>query len=154
LRRELSLDAGYLSRILRRFAGRGLVARRASPADRRQRFLQLTARGRAVFEPIEARQRDEVAALLRALPDAGQRDVVAAMRTIEDRFAPAARDASFVLRPHQPGDLGWVVQRHGAFYAAEYHYDERFEALVARIVADFGERFDPKRDRCWIAEKD
>ena len=119
LRRELGLDAGYLSRILRRFAGSRLIARAASPADGRQRLLTLTARGRAVFDPIEARQRDEVAGLLRRLPDAGQREVIAAMRTIHDRVAPAPRDASFLLRPQQPGDIGWVVERHGAFYAAE-----------------------------------
>jgi len=140
LGRDLGLDAGYLSRILRGFERRGLVLKTRSVADGRQSHLSLTAQGRRVFAPLNARSHDEVAAMLGGLSPDAQARVVDAMQTIErllgDHTEPPA---PCVLRPPQPGDLGWVVHRHGAVYAREYGYDEEFNA---------------KRERCWIAERD
>ena len=154
LGRDLGLDAGYLSRILRGFERRGLVLKTRSAADARQSHLGLTAQGRKVFAPLNARAHDDVAALLGGLSSAAQGRLVGAMQTIEgllgDREEP---QVSYVLRSPQPGDLGWVVHRHGAVYAQEYGYDAQFEALVAEIVAHFVQRYDAKRERCWIAEQ-
>jgi len=155
LGRELGLDAGYLSRILRGFERRGLVLKIRSAADARQSHLSLTAHGRKVFAPLNARSHDEVAVMLGGLSPAAQTRVIDAMRTIERLLGdPPEPSVSFVLRPPQPGDLGWVVHRHGAVYAQEYGYNEQFEALVAEIVAHFVQRYDAKRERCWIAERD
>ena len=153
LGKDLNLDAGYLSRLVNEFERRGLIARTRSASDGRRSHLALTTAGRAAFAPLGARSHDEMAALLAPLSDANQRRVIEAMETIE---AVLGGDGPppFTLRPHRPGDMGWVVQRHGALYAREYGWDERFEALVASIVAKFIERFDPARERCWIAEKD
>jgi DNA-binding MarR family transcriptional regulator/GNAT superfamily N-acetyltransferase len=156
--RDLGLDAGYLSRILRRFETRGLVTRTPSPADGRHSLLQLTARGRAAFSPLETRARRDAARMLARLSAPEQRQVIDAMATIERLLtAPGSRprDAgpAYVLRTHQAGDMGWIVHRHGAIYAAEWRYDGRFEALVARICADFIDDFDPSGERCWIAER-
>jgi len=156
LGRDLGLDAGYLSRILRGFERRGLVLKTRSPADGRQSHLSLTAPGRKVFGPLNARSHDEVAAMLGGLSAAAQARVVGAMQTIERLLGDGAESlppASCVLRPPLPGDLGWVVHRHGAVYAQEYGYNEQFEALVAEIVAHFVQRYDAKRERCWIAEQ-
>ena len=157
LANELALDDGYLSRILRTFRKRGLIARTPAETDRRQRLLALTPRGRSVFASLNARSDDQVATMLRELSPSDQDRLVDAMRTIEslllrDGSAPANR-APYLLRQHRPGDMGWVVYRHGVLYSQEYGWDERFEALVAGIVAQFIEQFDPKRERCWIAEK-
>ena len=153
--KDLNLDAGYLSRILRRFEQRRLILKTQSASDGRQSLLALTPQGRKVFAPLEARQSEEVGAMLARISPHGQRHLLAAMGTIEDLLEPKqAAPTPYVLRPHQPGDMGWIVHRHGALYFQEYGYDERFEALVAEIVAEFVQRFDPKRERCWIAEKD
>lgn len=150
----LGLDAGYLSRMLRGFGHRGLITRQRSPTDGRQNHLSLTARGRRAFAELEARQRDEVAALLAKLPEAEQQHLVRAMQGIDERLGPRAEPrVPYVLRGHGPGDIGWVIQRHGALYAQEYGWDEQFEALVAEIAARFLRNFDPKRERCWIAER-
>ena len=155
LGRELGLDAGYLSRILRGFERRHLVERTASKADGRQSHLALTERGRAAFAPLQARSHADIGAMLGKLSDADQKRVLEAMHTIEGLLgARPEGTAAYVLRPHQPGDMGWVVHRHGALYAQEYGWDEQFEALVASIVAKFIQRYDPKRERAWIAEKD
>ena len=156
LGRDLGLDAGYLSRMLRGFERRGLVLKTRSPADGRQSHLSLTAQGRKVFGPLNARSHDEVAAMLGGLSAAAQARVVGAMQTIERLLGDRAESlppASCVLRPPLPGDLGWVVHRHGAVYAQEYGYNEQFEALVAEIVAHFVQRYDAKRERCWIAQQ-
>ncbi len=153
--RDLALDAGYLSRILQGFAKRGLVARVPSKDDGRQSLLSLTAKGKAAFAPLDARSRRENGSLLRDLVPAEQARLVAAMQAIERLLGPPPQNESpYLLRPHQPGDMGWVVHRHGALYAQEYGWDERFEALVAEIVAKFIARFDPKKERCWIAERE
>jgi DNA-binding MarR family transcriptional regulator/GNAT superfamily N-acetyltransferase len=161
LARELGLDAGYLSRILRGFEQRGLVERQPSEADGRQSHLRLTSEGRSAADALDARSSEEIGLMLRALSAGEQRRLVEAMRTIEtslgarpEHSGRSERSASYVIRPHQPGDMGWVVHRHGVLYAQEYGWDERFEALVAGIVAEFIQNFDPKRERCWIAERD
>lgn len=155
LARELGLDAGYLSRILRGFARRGLVDRRRSSADARRRPLSLTRRGRAAFAPLDRRSAAEIGALLKALSVEEQDRLIGAMKSIE-RLLSGQSEArpSFVLRPPRPGDIGWVIARHGALYAAEYGWDASFEAFVARIAAAFVEDHDPGRERCWIAELD
>jgi DNA-binding MarR family transcriptional regulator/GNAT superfamily N-acetyltransferase len=157
LRRELALDGGYLSRMLRSFERRGLVRRKASQADARENLLELTPRGRKSFAVLNARAQDEVRAMLRNLSPTNQTRLVQAMQTVEGVLAPgtngnSSRQPAYTLRPPRPGDMGWVVHRHGALYAQEYRYDERFEALVAEIVAHFVQHFDRKRERCWIAE--
>jgi DNA-binding MarR family transcriptional regulator/GNAT superfamily N-acetyltransferase len=152
---ELGLDHGYLSRILRGFGERGLVVKTASPNDRRQSLLSLTAKGRMAFAPLDERSQNEVAAMIGALSVADQERVVAAMRTIEHSLCDApAPQVPYVLRPPRPGDMGWVVARHGVLYGEEYGWDERLEALTAEIVAAFVRNHDPKRERCWIAERD
>ncbi len=154
LREELGLDAGYLSRILRGFEERGLVDKKPSQTDGRRSMLSLTAWGREAFAPLDARSQEDIRSMLDALSDADVERLVGAMRSIEgllgDRPEPGV---PYLLRPHGPGDMGWVVHRHGMLYGREYGWDERFEALVARIVADFVDGYDPARERCWIAER-
>ncbi len=155
LGRALGLDAGYLSRILRGFESRGLLRKQRSEEDGRLSHLALTRKGQQAFAALDARSTEEVAALLAQLAAADRARLVAAMGAVEALLQPPVQGrAAYVLRPPLPGELGWVVQRHGALYAQEYGWDERFEALVARIVADFGEQHDPRRERCWIAELD
>jgi DNA-binding MarR family transcriptional regulator/GNAT superfamily N-acetyltransferase len=155
LARDLGLDAGYLSRILLSFTRRKLIARTRSPQDGRQQHVVLTAEGLAAFAAIDARSQAEIAALLGGLGAAERRRLVGAMATIERLLGPQReRPALVVLRAPEPGDMGWVVQRHGALYAEEYGWDSGFEALVAKIVAAFLEGLDPSCERCWIAELD
>jgi DNA-binding MarR family transcriptional regulator/GNAT superfamily N-acetyltransferase len=155
LGRDLGLDAGYLSRILRGFRTRGLLARTPSASDGRQSHLALTRRGRAAFAPLDARSREEIGRMLARLSAGDRRRLVEAMGTVESLLgAPPDRRAPYLLRPPRPGDMGWVVQRHGALYAQEYGWNEQFEAFVAGIVARFIERQDPRKERGWIAEKD
>jgi DNA-binding MarR family transcriptional regulator/N-acetylglutamate synthase-like GNAT family acetyltransferase len=152
---QLGLDPGYLSRILRGLEKRGLVRKSASQSDGRQSLLGLTARGRETFATLDTRQNDEVATMLRQLAAPEQSRLVQAMRVIETALGDVPKPRTpYILRTHQPGDMGWVVHRHGVLYAQEYGYDETFEALVAEIAAKFIQHFDPKRERCWIAEKD
>jgi len=153
--RELGLDAGYLSRILRRFERAGLIVRAPSTADGRQTLLRLTRRGRTAFAPLDDQARRSAAAVLDPLPKTSRRNLLSAMQTIERLLGkPPAGRAPYVLRAHRPGDMGWVVHRQGALYAKEYGYNHEFEALAARIVADFLDHFDPACERCWIAERD
>jgi DNA-binding MarR family transcriptional regulator/GNAT superfamily N-acetyltransferase len=155
LGRDLGLDAGYLSRILRGFDRQGFLKKEVSTDDGRQSHLTLTAAGREAFADLDRRSEKELSAVLGDLPAPQQERVVEAMRTIEEVLgAPASPKSEVVLRSPQPGDMGWVVHRHGALYAREHGYDAEFEALVAEIVAKFVERFDPRQERCWIAEKD
>ncbi|HLU64689.1 MAG TPA: bifunctional helix-turn-helix transcriptional regulator/GNAT family N-acetyltransferase [Kofleriaceae bacterium] len=151
----LGLDRGYLSRILRRLERAGLVARRRSTDDARRSVLRLTGKGRSAFAELDARADDEIAALLAGLAPADRDRLVGATRTIHRLLAPREPGgAAATLRGPRPGELGWVVHRHGALYAAEYGWDERFEGLVAGVVASFAARRDPARERCWIAERD
>ena len=151
----LRLDRGYLSRILRRFQNEGLLARTKSGDDARARFLALTPKGRRTMAALEARSDEEVSALLRRMPVTARQRLTSAMCAIEEVLGPQAESkAPFILRDPRPGDLGWIVSRHGALYAQEYRYDWRFEALVATIVGEFATHNDPKHERCWVAEKD
>ena len=152
---DLDLDAGYLSRILRGFQKRGWIQRTPASDDARRQLLSLTRSGRAAFEPLNARSNEEVRQLLKPLSPDLQTGVVHAMQRIETALEPtAAASGRYLLRTHRPGDMGWVVYRHGVLYSEEYGYDERFEALVAEIVSGFVQHLDPARERCWIAERD
>ena len=153
--RDLGLDAGYLSRILRRFQKSGLIRKDVSPDDARQSLLSITARGRKAFDPVEARTERQVGAVLGRLAVLEQDHLVAAMRAIETMIASEPKaESGIVLRQPRPGDLGWVVTRHAELYASEYGWAENFEGLCAQIVADFALKYDPKCERCWIAEID
>jgi len=150
LARNLDLDAGYLSRLLRSLARRGVVRARRSPRDARASLLSLTPKGRKAFRSLDARSRKEVCAMLGALDRPERSRLVHAMQAVERILEQG--EAVPVLRAHRPGDMGWVVQAHGRIYFEEYGWDERFEALVAGIAAGFVQSFDAARERCWIAE--
>jgi DNA-binding MarR family transcriptional regulator/GNAT superfamily N-acetyltransferase len=157
--RALGLDAGYLSRTLRNFERRGLIARKAMAHDARQSRLVLTARGRQAFAPLHKRSQHQAADILGRLSTAQRARLVGAMATIESLIdAPAgktpARRGRYVLRPPLPGDFGWIVKRHAELYAEEYGWVAPFEGVCAQIVADFINKFDANRERCWIAEID
>jgi DNA-binding MarR family transcriptional regulator/N-acetylglutamate synthase-like GNAT family acetyltransferase len=155
LARDLGLDPGYLSRILARLAKSRIVSSERSSSDRRVSHIVLTEKGLRAFAEINARSRNEIGEWLGALSSPEQERLVGAMHAIEVLLEarPEAK-TPYLIRPHQPGDIGWVVSCHGALYAREFGWDETFEALVAEIAAKFVRRFDPKRERCWIAEKD
>nr|WP_155403859.1 bifunctional helix-turn-helix transcriptional regulator/GNAT family N-acetyltransferase [Variovorax paradoxus] len=153
--RDLGLDAGYMSRILRRFESAGWLTREPHARDARQSVLRLTEAGHAAFAPLQQKSRDEAAALLSPLAPAQQNQLVQAMGTMQSLLDPAAapaRQQAAVLRDPAPGDIGWVVQQHGEIYAREYGWDSSFEALVAQIAGDFLLKFQPEWERCWIAE--
>lgn len=152
LGRELGLDRGYLSRMLRDFAERRLLRRTAAATDARRQHLRLTAAGRREFAPLDRRSQEQVRSMLEPLGESERRAVIEAMGVIRAVFAAAPAGAAVTLRPHRPGDMGWVVERHGALYFEEYGWDGEFEALVAGITARFIEKLDPGRERCWIAE--
>lgn len=154
LRRSLDLDSGYLSRIMRRFKAEDLVDIRPSPDDRRRQVVALSPHGRAVFEDLDQRSAMQMATLLAPLSQEDRRRLVAALTTIREVFADVRGDRPYVIRPLRPGDLGWVVHRHGVIYAEEYGWDERFEALVARIVAEYVDAQVDGRQGAWIAERD
>jgi DNA-binding MarR family transcriptional regulator/GNAT superfamily N-acetyltransferase len=154
LRRELDLDAGYLTRILARFEADGLVEKERSATDRRRHVARLTARGRSAFAMLDRRSAEEIGAMLSRLGEVEQRRLVAAMGAIRGILDPPQRSEPFMLRPPHAGDYGWAIQRHGELYAEEYGWDETFEALVARIVAEYVENRDPARENAWIAELD
>jgi DNA-binding MarR family transcriptional regulator/GNAT superfamily N-acetyltransferase len=153
--RALDLDAGYLSRVLRNFEKLGLITRKTSLKDARQSDLALTARGAKTFAPFERRSQQQAAAMLGKLKPAQQARLVAAMDAIETLLDGATKPAekqNTILREPRPGDFGWIVSRHAELYAQEYGWTEPFEGLCAQIVADFVNKYDPKRERCWIAE--
>lgn len=152
--RDLLLDPGYLSRILRGFRRQRLIERAAAASDGRRRHLLLTTRGFEAFALLDRRSREEIGALLRPLTATAQTALVGAMRTIERLLAPPLAADDCRLRLHRPGDLGWIVSRHGALYGEEYGWDQRFEGMVAEIAAGFLGNFDARCERCWIAERD
>jgi DNA-binding MarR family transcriptional regulator/GNAT superfamily N-acetyltransferase len=154
LRRDLDLDAGYLSRILSGFTASGLATREKSEVDGRRQVVRLTEEGRRAFDELDRLQAGAIDSLLAPLDDAQRTQLVGAMGQIRRMLSSEPHRAGLVLRSPEPGDLGWVVERHGARYAAEYGWDATFEALVARVVADFAERRDTRREAAWIAELD
>jgi GNAT superfamily N-acetyltransferase len=141
--------------MLQSFEKQGLIARTESESDARQSLLSLTPRGRRTFQPLETRSDEQVCALLGKLSPSKRKHLLRALHSVEQLLELKPQpQLSYVLRPHRPGDMGWIVHRHGALYWHEYNYDERFEALVAEIVAHFIQNFDARRDACWIAERD
>jgi DNA-binding MarR family transcriptional regulator/GNAT superfamily N-acetyltransferase len=152
---ELGLDAGYLSRIVQNFDDSGLITRKPLAADRRQYRLALTAKGRQAFAKLDRSSHDEVGAMLAALQRGAGGRLTGAMATIERLLGDSqAPSPPAILREPRPGDMGWVVQSHGALYASEYGFDSSFEGLVAEITAKFLASFDASRERCWIADLD
>ncbi len=154
LRHELRIDAGYLSRIVKRFEKDGLVEASPLPADGRRRVLSLTYTGKAAFEDLDARSTKQATAMQSGLSDVGRHRLVAAMATIQELLEDTSGPEAVVLRPPIVGDFGWVVHRHGVIYAEEFGWDETFEALVGSVVAEYVERRDAAREYAWIAEVD
>lgn len=152
LGRELGLDAGYLSRILRRFEGNGWIEREAARDDARRSLLHMTQAGYDAFAPLQQKSRDETAALVQDVAPAARPRLLEAMSTLQNLLDPANAKREVVLRGVQPGDMGWIVQQHGEVYWREYQFTSRFEALVAEIAAKFIRNFDPEWERGWIAE--
>lgn len=153
--RDLALDPGYLSRMLRRFERGGLLAKDRDPADGRRSRLRLTAKGRRAFDRLDRGQAGAVESLVRPLDGDARQRLRTSMDAVLDAAGGGTASArSFHLRTHRPGDLGWVAWRHSVLYSTEYGWDVGFEGLVARVIADFVERFDPACDRCWIADRD
>ena len=149
---DLNLDRGYLSRVVKGFEAQKLLTRETSAEDRRRQHLRLTSTGQRVLDGLERRSQQQVRAMFGALDAGRRRAVLEAMEVIRSSFAERARVADITYRNHRCGDMGWVVQRHGELYREEYGWNEDFEALVAQIAAEFIRKFDPARERCWIAE--
>jgi DNA-binding MarR family transcriptional regulator/N-acetylglutamate synthase-like GNAT family acetyltransferase len=155
---DLGLDPGYLSRLLGAFGKQGLLRKVACARDGRQILLHLSSAGHRLFEKLDARQNAEVMAMLQPLSWSRRNQLHRALAEVREALEPQSTDCSsdsiYTLRSFRPGDIGWVIHRHGVLYAAEQHYDEHFEALVANIAAEFINNYDPRRERCWMAEKD
>ena len=153
LSRDLALDPGYLSRIVKAFSRENIIERSRSTTDGRESFLRLTNDGRRVFVSLNDRAEIEISGLLNSIPPIQQERLIEAMQTIEHAFHPEQKhEVQYSLRAPRPGDLGWIVYRHGAVYAQEYGWNQEFEGLVAKIVAHFIEHYCPERERFWIAE--
>lgn len=153
--KALDLDAAYLSRMLQKFEKDGLVSRTRSKADARVSFLGLSARGKKQFAAANERQVAQTKGMLAKLKPGERQRLVAAMHEIEGLLGePVARERKYVLRDPRPGDLGWMVERHGVLYGEEYGWRGPFEGMCAGIVSDFAKNFDPKLEKCWIAEVD
>ena len=154
LRRVVDIDPGYLSRILSRFTSDGLITRQRSAADGRRQVIRPTGTGRSVVARLEARSAGQTRAMLATVRDEDRRRLLEAMRVITDVLTESPPPRGYLLREPRPGDMGWVVQRNGAVYAEEFGWDDSYEALVARIVADYVETRDPEAEAAWIAEVD
>lgn len=151
----LGVNPGYVSRMVKGLAARGLVARSPAPDDARQQNLQLTEAGQETFAALNARSRNDMLRLVGDLTAAQQKRLIRAMSEIETLLSADAEErAPYILRPHQPGDLGWAVQQHGMLYAQQFGWDASFEGMAAEVAAKFLRDFDPVRERAWIAEKD
>ncbi len=154
LRRTVDIDPGYLSRILARFETDGLITRQRSAADARRQVIQLTGTGRSAVAGLDARSAEQTRDMLTGVRDDDRRRLLDAMRVITESLTESPRPRGYLLRAPQPGDMGWVVQRNAAVYAAEFGWDTSYEALVARIVADYVDNRDPEAEAAWIAEVD
>lgn len=151
---ELGLNPGYLSRILRKLEEAGLLDRSPSPADARHAVLRLTRKGKAAFAELNRRSSAQAGEILGHLTPANRVVLIGSMHQVEAVLGPEpSNPAAFVLRPHRPGDMGWVVQRQSVLYVEEYGWNAEYEALASRIVADFLSHFDPAHERCWVAER-
>ncbi len=154
---SLALDPGYLSRILRKLESAKLLKRQINKEDNRSAELKLTAKGQAIFRKVNTLSEKQARSIIAPLPATEQTQLIESMKTIERILSPKLESSNkpqaIVIRSHRPGDMGWVVELEGRAYTEEYGWDSSFEALVARIVADFLDHFDPKRERCWIAEQ-
>lgn len=156
----LALDPAYLSRILTRFKKAGLITLSTDSKDRRVRVAELTKQGQETYAGLQAASRNDIASLMTPLSDSQRDQLIAAMKTIQsllgsdDAIKAADHSKPVLIRDHRPGDLGWIVQRHGALYTAEYQWDSTFEGLVAQIAAKFLAHHDPRKEGCWIAEHD
>ena len=152
---SLGMDAGYLSRILRDLSRRGFVIKKRSKTDGRQRLLSLSQTGREIYEELSHRSQLDVAAMLDTLSDDEQHRLISAMSVIEQVVAkPENNRTSYLLRPHQPGDIGWLIGQHGSYYSMAFGWNQTFEGLAAEIAGTFLQNFDPKLERCWVAERD
>jgi DNA-binding MarR family transcriptional regulator/GNAT superfamily N-acetyltransferase len=154
LRRTVDIDAGYLSRILTRFESDGLITRERSAADGRRQVIRLTATGRAAVAGLDARSARQTSGMLAGVRDDDRRKLLDAMHAITDILSESPPPRGYLIRAPRPGDMGWVVQRNAAMYAEEFGWDASYEALVARIVADYVDRRDPQAEAAWIAEVD
>ncbi|WNH53628.1 bifunctional helix-turn-helix transcriptional regulator/GNAT family N-acetyltransferase [Stenotrophomonas oahuensis] len=152
LGQRLGLNAGYLSRLLSGLQTRGLLRREPSAMDGRANRLVLTDAGRAVFAQLDAASNDSIGAMVQALSEPGQQRLVESMAQIQTLLGDTA--AQYVLRDPRPGDMGWVIHKHGTLYAREFGWNAEFEALVADIVTRYLREHDPQTERCWIAELD
>lgn len=150
---DLGMDPGYLSRLIATLGKRGLIKRERSRADARHSLLSLTPAGKAAFKSLDRNTTAHIGRILAPLAPEGRHQLASALRQVRALLGEVP-DKSYLLRTHQPGDIGWIVERHGALYASEYQWDGEFEALVAEIGARFLREFDPRRERCWIAERD
>lgn len=153
--RDLGLDAGYLSRMLRSFSKQGLITKKPAPEDARQSLLALTAAGRKTFAPLEKASQHVLAPLLQRLGAPERAELIGAMAKIERLLGGGSDERPEIrLREHRPGDIGWMIEAHGRIYAQEYGWDSSFEALAAEVGTEFLRKFDPKWERAWIAEVD
>jgi DNA-binding MarR family transcriptional regulator/GNAT superfamily N-acetyltransferase len=153
LARDLHLDPAYLSRILKRFRTERLIETSPDPADLRSQIIIVTDRGREEFEELGRRANAQIAARFATLATGEPQAVVSAMNTIRALLDPAAKPAPAIIRAHRAGDIGWIVESQSRFYAEEYGWDLRFEALVAEVAGKFLANFDPEKEYCWIAER-
>jgi DNA-binding MarR family transcriptional regulator/GNAT superfamily N-acetyltransferase len=151
---EVGLDAGYVSRLLGSLEKRKLIARRPSETDGRQAIVSLTAKGRERYQLVDGRSQEQIARMLAGLAPPDRQRLLSAMATIESLTGDGPPPVPYVIRPHRPGDIGWVISRHGALYAEEYGWDETFEGMVAEIAGGFLKGFDARRERCLIAERE
>lgn len=152
--RELRIDPGYLSRIIKRFRTRGLVDSVPDKRDRRQWIIILNDSGRRAFDPLDRASHDEVLSMIEPLHPRDREQLVNGMQAIKRILSPDGEEATpYVLRPPVPGDIGWITHRHGVIYHQEYGWNEEFEALVAEIASAFIKSFNPRRERGWIAER-
>jgi DNA-binding MarR family transcriptional regulator/N-acetylglutamate synthase-like GNAT family acetyltransferase len=155
LARDLDIDGGQLSRLLQGLEQRDVITRAAAASDKRQIDIALTAKGRDAFADLNARTEAHVEQQLKMLDPAARARVVGAMARIERELGTDGGQRQLaLLRTHRPGDIGWIISRHGALYHHEYDWDISFEQLVAEIAAQFLKAYDPQRERCWIAEID
>jgi len=141
LARTLELDPGHLSRMLGGLRRSGLVRRSRSPEA-----------GRREFQRLDRKANSHVSGLLRDLSPRHRSELVRALSGVRRLLEPDAEGRAVVVRNHRVGDLGWILERHGAVYAEEWGWGAPFEAVVAQVVADFGKAHDPRREACWIAE--